>query len=581
MTHPSSFTTRQFARAFVTDPEAQGAIGRAKERFLHDPDAVLKSPPEVVRPEILQSWKRSLDAGVDSHGDALPPQERRVGGAALQRVVEAQRESIAQDLDGTNGWVMVMDQRCRTIGSAIGADDDVRLTALVGGARHGAVFREDTVGSNGAAVAIERMDAFAVIGAEHFQRSTHNLVTVGAAIRDPVGRVAGVVSLNARLADAHPVMLPLARGIARTISDGLLEIVHRGERSLFMQFMQSARRPSRPVLAVGDDVLMLNSAARQLLTGRSALDEVALRAEAQGQSRTRSQGTVRLDGGDYELRTQRPPSGTAGVIAKLARAHPRPETISELSRVQRARADGIPALIRGEHGSGRAWMVHHAADGCPVTELAAGEEADDGERWCDRLQRALAVPEAVVLIRDIDRLPERLRAVVLRTPLSRGEAWVAATAATDASDAELLDSFPVVVERSPLRQRRDEMPQLISAVLADLEAPQTRVTPEALSILIRHPWHGNFPRLRSVLATALASGGRRQIELTHLPSSVITEASAPRLSPVDDARRRLLVEALRASGGDREAAAASLGISRATVYRQLKRFGIRAPGRRR
>jgi transcriptional regulator with PAS, ATPase and Fis domain len=47
------------------------------------------------------------------------------------------------------------------------------------------------------------------------------------------------------------------------------------------------------------------------------------------------------------------------------------------------------------------------------------------------------------------------------------------------------------------------------------------------------------------------------------------------LDEVQAAERRVLVTALRDAGGDRNLVAERLGISRATVYRKLKRYELR------
>jgi transcriptional regulator of acetoin/glycerol metabolism len=47
-----------------------------------------------------------------------------------------------------------------------------------------------------------------------------------------------------------------------------------------------------------------------------------------------------------------------------------------------------------------------------------------------------------------------------------------------------------------------------------------------------------------------------------------------RLSPVEWLLRSAIVEALRAHGGNKERAAASLGMSRASIYRKIKSFDI-------
>lgn len=66
-------------------------------------------------------------------------------------------------------------------------------------------------------------------------------------------------------------------------------------------------------------------------------------------------------------------------------------------------------------------------------------------------------------------------------------------------------------------------------------------------------------------------------------SDVVTGDDAPadlrHLTKLERLERQALVAALRDAGWDCEAAARDLGISRATIYRRLRRYGIRAPAR--
>jgi transcriptional regulator of acetoin/glycerol metabolism len=89
-------------------------------------------------------------------------------------------------------------------------------------------------------------------------------------------------------------------------------------------------------------------------------------------------------------------------------------------------------------------------------------------------------------------------------------------------------------------------------------------------------WRGNLRELRQVLATALVRSRSGHITVDDLPDDLAT-AGQRRLTKLERLERHALLTALRDAAWDREAAAHDLGISRATVYRKLKRFGIQAP----
>jgi sigma-54 dependent transcriptional regulator, acetoin dehydrogenase operon transcriptional activator AcoR len=125
----------------------------------------------------------------------------------------------------------------------------------------------------------------------------------------------------------------------------------------------------------------------------------------------------------------------------------------------------------------------------------------------------------------------------------------------------------------PLRERLGEIPALVTEIIAELrpEPPRPRCTPAALAALAGGNWPGNVRQLGQVVATALVRSMSCDITADDLPGG---HAGARRLTKLELAERRALVTALRDAAGAREAAARDLGISRATIYRKLKRLGI-------
>jgi len=141
-----------------------------------------------------------------------------------------------------------------------------------------------------------------------------------------------------------------------------------------------------------------------------------------------------------------------------------------------------------------------------------------------------------------------------------------------------LNVFPVHLP--PLRDRREDIPALVEALLETLAAsvpPVPTISPAALRLLQSHDWPGNVRELRAVLeASAIRSTGGPRIDVQHLPPSV----RAPR-PPQDRYRpagvvdeRTTITEALRAAGGVRARAADLLGMGRTTLWRKMKAYGL-------
>ena len=137
-----------------------------------------------------------------------------------------------------------------------------------------------------------------------------------------------------------------------------------------------------------------------------------------------------------------------------------------------------------------------------------------------------------------------------------------------------------------LRERADRA-LLIEAMLAR-EAngePVPRLSGDAMRALMAYPWPGNIRQLGNVLRLALTlAEDEGEITCEHLPEEVLDCGASVRPMPGTrpDTRnlclRELEREAVKATmarcGGNVSAAARSLRVARATLYRKLKLFGM-------
>ncbi len=132
----------------------------------------------------------------------------------------------------------------------------------------------------------------------------------------------------------------------------------------------------------------------------------------------------------------------------------------------------------------------------------------------------------------------------------------------------------------PLRERRADILPLARLFLAQHAERTGRhlagFTPACAQQLLRYSWPGNVRELENAVegATVMATG--RQIEIEDLPPELSLDS--PPLSVPGEARRLADVErhhiadVLRTAGGNRQKAAAWLGIGTATLYRKLKAY---------
>jgi DNA-binding NtrC family response regulator len=144
----------------------------------------------------------------------------------------------------------------------------------------------------------------------------------------------------------------------------------------------------------------------------------------------------------------------------------------------------------------------------------------------------------------------------------------------------------VTVYVPTLRERRSDIPVLTQWFL-ERYAPgdSIQITHAAMKCLLQYDWPGNVRELENSIERAVALGDRRIIDVNDLPPGIASaspalypEASSP--SPgltstdLEDIERTTIQRVFEQVQGDKARAGKMLGISRATLYRKLKRYNI-------
>jgi PAS domain S-box-containing protein len=136
----------------------------------------------------------------------------------------------------------------------------------------------------------------------------------------------------------------------------------------------------------------------------------------------------------------------------------------------------------------------------------------------------------------------------------------------------------------PLRERPEDIVALAEHFLR-LKSPTKHFSSQAVSALLSHAWPGNIRELRNLVAKlAMESLGpeidfpRLSAALTGEPSAMRQTASMP-VGNLDSMEEQMIIKALERTGGHRTLAAEQLGISRRTLSRKLREYGINfSPG---
>jgi len=132
----------------------------------------------------------------------------------------------------------------------------------------------------------------------------------------------------------------------------------------------------------------------------------------------------------------------------------------------------------------------------------------------------------------------------------------------------------------PLRERREDVPLLAEHLLAQIAAGRGyRIEPAALEVLARHDWPGNVRELLHTLERAyLVGAGQITAELLAAEMGGLTEPqglpAGDFQSTIAQTERDLLENALKASGGNKTAAAAALGMKPSTFRDKLAKYGL-------
>ena len=152
----------------------------------------------------------------------------------------------------------------------------------------------------------------------------------------------------------------------------------------------------------------------------------------------------------------------------------------------------------------------------------------------------------------------------------------------------------VPVRIPPLRERREDIPEMVGHYLARFAAERHMSTPsiseEAMAALQAHDWPGNVRQLRNIIERTiiLAPGDRVAcIDVDLLPSEILenqnamggpTAAVAIMGSPLREAResfeREYLKIQIRRFSGNISRTASFIGMERSALHRKLKALGI-------
>ena len=315
---------------------------------------------------------------------------------------------------------------------------------------------------------------------------------------------------------------------------------------------------------------------------------------------------------------------------RLIAASPAMRPVLEL--IARVGPSDANVLLTGENGTGKgvvAASLHAASErsGRPMVVVNAGgfsEGLFESELFGhvkgaftdargDRVGRFELADGGTLFLDEIANVPQGPQAKLLRI-LETGEFEPVGGIETQQCTARLIVASNLNLEQAadrgrfrldlyyrlnvmsfhlpPLRERVQDIAPLARGMAARFNRKFHKelfdVSPEALAALESFPWPGNIRQLENVVQQAVLVSTGPELLVQHLPQPVQDHAALalmPSNSPAspggdtlhhqrDVTERNVIQRALATHGYSRARAADALGISRVTLYKKMKKYGL-------
>ncbi|UOY02608.1 sigma-54-dependent Fis family transcriptional regulator [Blastococcus sp. PRF04-17] len=586
-------------------------VDAAREHLLASgviPEHLAKS----VRPQVLQSWKRSLLSGAGVANPSLEFRGEHHARAALRLAANPVLSRLAEELSGLDAGVLLSDHEAVVVERWV---SDAGILSQMDRINSDAGFcvSEEVIGTNGVGTVIEVDRAIQITGPEHLADTLRPFTCVGVPVHHPITRrLEGVITMNCRATSHNPLLTPLMTSTAQEVESRLLAQASTDERLLLDAYLVAIGARRAPIAAIGQDIFMAGPRVTDLLEGvdRAVLWEyvrgVALgsrgRAEELGLATDRFRITrctpVERDGTvigalvEFDLYRTVPDDFTAAATPRRPVTLPgkSPALMQATAHATRLASKGVPILIEGEAGVGKFALARAVlesaqvpADKVAVVDAAAGS-AEGAGRFLTELRREIdGRPEALV-VRHVETLPSEAAAATASLLEELDEqpappriiATLTPTDATTPGLRRLVDTVGVGrVTLRPLRDRSEDIAPTALALLEKHRGPrQLHFSSAALRYLMRAPWPGNLRQLDATIRGLISTCPGPEIRPEHLPLDLQGSSRKRNLSAIEELELSAILGALKQHNGNKVAAAQAIGISRSTLYRKLQAYRL-------
>lgn len=624
---------------------------------------------QAVRSEILESWARCTDSGINALANATPEKVDKDDVVVLRQqnrwlcmAARAAFLRLAPHL-AESGAILILTDRTGTIIDATG--DPQTLDAGRGiQLEIGGVWSEDVIGTNGIGTALRTGKPTYVHASEHFCQGIQSWTCAGVPVFDPLDRsIVGVVDLSGPPDIFQPHNVALVVAAAREIEIALAEqqreertklleayidlptahdndeaivLLNGSGRIVFSRNTEKASDQSLENLPIGKQLLSFNpnmtdselAAALPANLTAKAIDILKSGGEVRG-------AALILPGKTAPLKRPRPKGikikPRVGVkedeIVILGEC---PKMLEALEFARRAAVANVTVLVQGETGVGKelfARLIHsyHTKENPPYVavncaaisgELIAGElfghvaGAFTGALREGKVGKFEQANDGVLCLDEIGDMPPELQTYLLRTLEQRAvyrigcdkrrPISVQLIAMTNRNLRQDIESgrfrrdlfyriSTIIIDVPPLRERGRDIDMLIEHFNLKLSEQFNRAPLifdlDAAKALRDYSWPGNVRELRNTVERLCLLHNGDTVTLADLPDEISQPESSVFLFGDGQSKTKASLDlnevesiaiqrTIDQENGNLTKAATQLGISRPTLYRKIRQYGL-------
>jgi len=581
---------------------------------------------DLIKASKIRCRRKGLDPDRRPAGRRLSESAlaRRIADChVLIRAAQPYMDLMAETFRICGSIVCLADERAQVI--RLSGPRGALETARNIGLALGVSLREEDVGTTAAALCLRHRVPFYVSGEDYYLKAFRD----GSCFAAPVsenGRVIGLMIIVHPQRNGHPHTFTLAQTAAQLVSREYREL---SEGDLIRALGDSL--PCAMVVTGGrGEINYANDPARRFLkiegVGESVpfLDGVFHRA---GEFSNEVVSASRI-GRDFLVTRKARHKGYLYLLAPVAEAREKTAAAGKFSapykfddiiglavlkkKARQLAGQRVNILVLGESGTGKelfASAIHNAdihpagrfvAVNCSAipatlfeTELFGHVRGAFTDARHDRPGKIEFAQRGTMFFDEIGDLPPDVQGKILRVletrrvcPLGGNEEYEIDVRFVFATNRDLKDMVkkgkfredlyyrisPVQVRIPALRERKEEIPELIDHFLVKVQAQHKRfisgLTGEAVGRLVEYDYPGNVRELEGIIRSAYLNCaadriGPDDLELESRPKRTLK-------ARLDEFRRQIIMEKLGEYGNDVRRTAEELKISRRSVYRHIK-----------